>query len=493
MLSVELFAHKFYRTLGDAVPCGDVSDNDDIAFFELPCHAQQARTYASKKTDSDPFLIPVLMCDAPSTSRSSYNFNRNNLFGQPFVVAISREDARSVKRMREIVTQQLERWSSHPAELWSWRIPSDATMEEVHIPAVPVSDAPVTEIKENGDVITVDGDAAPAAIADSQLPAVVVEEGDIVDERAAVLRADEEDTAMFDQLDVEPVRVGPKDGAFTFKLQPGYKDFGTGITYGTAANHEEWEDRIEEKRKEKKLEGASEEDGENPILLQEGDAFFLEFDENMKDFYFSAEMIKPGKQMNWRVYTHPEYEAARQASSEKTEKGISLQDCLDEFTREEKLGEEDPWYCPRCKKHQQATKKFDLWRVPDVLVVHLKRFSNSRALRDKIEAFVDFPVNGLDLTEMAEERRVGKKLAEDGSLADPSALGLEDLDEPLVYDLFAVDEHLGGLGGGHYRAYAQNHVSGDWYHFDDSYVTRAEPHAAVVSDFFCSFLGGLDH
>lgn len=52
---------------------------------------------------------------------------------------------------------------------------------------------------------------------------------------------------------------------------------------------------------------------------------------------------------------------------------------------------------------------------------------------------------------------------------------------PLIYDLFAVDEHLGGLGGGHYRAYAQNHVSGDWYHFDDSYVTRAEPHAAVVS------------
>jgi len=30
----------------------------------------------------------------------------------------------------------------------------------------------------------------------------------------------------------------------------------------------------------------------------------------------------------------------------------------------------------------------------------LKRFSNSRALRDKIEAFIDFLIEGLDLTEL---------------------------------------------------------------------------------------------
>lgn len=35
-------------------------------------------------------------------------------------------------------------------------------------------------------------------------------------------------------------------------------------------------------------------------------------------------------------------------------------------------------YCPSCKKHQQATKKFDLWSLPKILVVHLKRFSYNR-------------------------------------------------------------------------------------------------------------------
>uniref|UniRef100_A0A453BM34 USP domain-containing protein n=1 Tax=Aegilops tauschii subsp. strangulata TaxID=200361 RepID=A0A453BM34_AEGTS len=46
--------------------------------------------------------------------------------------------------------------------------------------------------------------------------------------------------------------------------------------------------------------------------------------------------------------------------------------CLEAFLKEEPLGPEDMWYCPCCKKHQQAMKKLDLWRLPEVLVIHLK-------------------------------------------------------------------------------------------------------------------------
>ena len=48
-------------------------------------------------------------------------------------------------------------------------------------------------------------------------------------------------------------------------------------------------------------------------------------------------------------------------------------------------------YCPRCEKHQQATKKFDLWSLPDTLIIHLKRFSYNRYFRDKIDTLVEFP------------------------------------------------------------------------------------------------------
>jgi ubiquitin carboxyl-terminal hydrolase 4/11/15 len=88
-----------------------------------------------------------------------------------------------------------------------------------------------------------------------------------------------------------------------------------------------------------------------------------------------------------------------------------------------------------------------LWSLPDVLVIHLKRFSaSSSGMRDKISDLVDFPIDGLDLTPRAIERQVAEELS-----AQPhglEALGEHALDtEPLVYDLFAVDNHFGGLGG----------------------------------------------
>ena len=71
---------------------------------------------------------------------------------------------------------------------------------------------------------------------------------------------------------------------------------------------------------------------------------------------------------------------------------IQLTDCLNLFTKEERLGEQDPWYCPQCKQFQQATKKFDLWKLPQVLVIHLKRFQFNRYRRDKLDVFVEYPI-----------------------------------------------------------------------------------------------------
>ncbi|XP_023213682.1 ubiquitin carboxyl-terminal hydrolase 4-like, partial [Centruroides sculpturatus] len=106
---------------------------------------------------------------------------------------------------------------------------------------------------------------------------------------------------------------------------------------------------------------------------------------------------------------------------------IQLSECLELFTTTEKLGAEDPWYCPECKKHQQATKKFDLWSLPQVLIIHLKRFSYNRYWRDKIDTLVEFPVSGLNMAKY---------------IINPHH-------NPAVYDLIAVANHYGGMGGGH--------------------------------------------
>ncbi|KAG1892020.1 hypothetical protein F4604DRAFT_1565546, partial [Suillus subluteus] len=126
----------------------------------------------------------------------------------------------------------------------------------------------------------------------------------------------------------------------------------------------------------------------------------------------------------------------------------------------------------------ETMKKFDLWKVPDILAVHLEHFSNSRTLRDKTNTFVNFPIEDLDLTALVGERQVGTRLVQGG--VNINELGIRDVKEPLIYVLYAVDEHLGGLGGGHYRAYALNHVTEQWYHFDDSYITQSDTSHAVV-------------
>lgn len=132
-------------------------------------------------------------------------------------------------------------------------------------------------------------------------------------------------------------------------------------------------------------------------------------------------------------------------------RGVQLADCLNAFSREEILSPSDAWYCPNCKKHQCASKKMDLWRLPDNLIIHLKRFNYDRSYRDKLETLVDFPTDGLDMSRWlvpgAEEK------------------------SGTVYDLYATSNHYGGLGGGHYTAYAKNLFDGRWYTLDDSTVT----------------------
>lgn len=425
---------------------GDMSDHDTIVCFELPCNSQQSRTF--KRQPDDPFLLPVFLCDAKGTGQWGSYSSRISLFGYPTILPIRPEDAIDPDIIYNAVMSRLVRFTSQANDLYSWEHAEDSETPEVQA-QLGAPDAPDTmiEIGENGDVVA------------------VPEEGDIVDEKPA---ATEEDDSDFVEVN-KPKIVGFKKDVFNLRLHGDHKSFGTS-NYAATTMHkwETWE------RRQETLDVRG-------TLFREGDAIYCEFDENMKAYYFgeTSNRFEHARWDTWEEFVHPEYEASMQAAKEKKLKGISLQDCLDEFTKEEKLGEDDLWYCPQCKKHQQATKRFDLWKVPDVLVVHLKRFSNSRTLRDKIDAFIDFPIEGLDLENMIGERAVAKKLQAQG--IDIEELNLTSVNEPLVYDLYGVDEHIGGLGGGHYRAYASNHQNENWFHFDDSFVKPTKAENAVVS------------
>jgi ubiquitin C-terminal hydrolase len=152
-------------------------------------------------------------------------------------------------------------------------------------------------------------------------------------------------------------------------------------------------------------------------------------------------------------------------SSTTITKRATLLRCLDKYIEEEALEESETYYCSKCKNNLAPMKKMDLWTSPDVLAIHLKRFYYCQGtygvFRQKISDFVDFPLNGLDLTPYIR-----------GPISDSA---------PPIYDLCSVSYHSGTLGGGHYTAGCRNLENGLWYYFNDDSVSPLEP-ANVVSD-----------
>lgn len=129
---------------------------------------------------------------------------------------------------------------------------------------------------------------------------------------------------------------------------------------------------------------------------------------------------------------------------------LSLYTCLEAFLREEPLVPEDMWFCPQCKEQRQASKKLDLWRLPEVLVIHLKRFSYSRSMKHKLETFVNFPIHDLDLTNYVAHKNNSRSQ---------------------IYELYALTNHYGGMGSGHYTAHIKLLDENRWYNFDDSHIS----------------------
>jgi len=77
--------------------------------------------------------------------------------------------------------------------------------------------------------------------------------------------------------------------------------------------------------------------------------------------------------------------------------GVDLDDCIREFTKEERLENEEKWFCPKCKAFKASIKKIDIWKCPNILVVHLKRFTYTRHKRAKIRTLIKSPIINFNL------------------------------------------------------------------------------------------------
>ena len=142
---------------------------------------------------------------------------------------------------------------------------------------------------------------------------------------------------------------------------------------------------------------------------------------------------------------------------------ITLDDCLNNFCKEEKLEEGNEWYCPICKKHTLATKKMELYYLPKILIICFKRFIKESFRWRKNEEFIDFPINNLDMKEF---------------IVGP--------DKPhSKYDLFAVSQHFGSTNFGHYTAVCKNFDK--WFSYNDSSIHSCSENDAKSSAAYILF------
>lgn len=186
--------------------------------------------------------------------------------------------------------------------------------------------------------------------------------------------------------------------------------------------------------------------------FEDSDTKLSEFLESVEDNDFTMRVHFPA---STRTNLEPLENGHGMKSAAST---ISIDDCLDRFRIEEKLEDDNKYYCTNCKEHQETFKKMDIYRLPKILVIQLKRFNKggghgkygsirSMMGSSKNSDLIDFPIEGLDMGKYLLEKDEGKEY---------------------LYDLYAITNHMGSLYGGHYTAYCKNSNDNKWYYYNDS-------------------------
>jgi ubiquitin C-terminal hydrolase len=133
----------------------------------------------------------------------------------------------------------------------------------------------------------------------------------------------------------------------------------------------------------------------------------------------------------------------------------SIYDCLDLYVYPEKLEGDDAWYNEKTMQKEVVTKSLNFWKLPNVLIVALKRFDKHNR---KVNTHVTTPITNLDLSKYV--------------------IGYDK--ETFVYDLFGVCNHNGACEGGHYSSFVKN-ANNKWYDFNDTRVTEVTNETNIIT------------
>ncbi|XP_044272353.1 ubiquitin carboxyl-terminal hydrolase 43 [Tribolium madens] len=183
-----------------------------------------------------------------------------------------------------------------------------------------------------------------------------------------------------------------------------------------------------------------------------------------------------------------EHSSVKQLKTQALQGGapLTLEECLTDYTEAETLT--DAWRCPHCQQYQPVVKTLDLWSLPDILVVHFKRF-RQQTLRGcssaKLTTMVDFPVYNLDMSPHLANK--GQNIADDQMIMTNGWSPFKRTRKQSnandnMYDLYGICYHHGSdIETGHYTAACKNPYDSQWYLYDDAKVTNLSKQTDDIS------------
>lgn len=123
----------------------------------------------------------------------------------------------------------------------------------------------------------------------------------------------------------------------------------------------------------------------------------------------------------------------------------NLLECFNQFSKSENLVSDEKWKCSKCPENRIAVKKIELWKIPPILTICLKRFSSE----------------GVNCTNV--------KLSKEFNISQITRNKVRD-----TYKLFAAISYVGTGQNGHYYADVMNYKDKKWNRFDDESVQEID-------------------
>jgi len=140
----------------------------------------------------------------------------------------------------------------------------------------------------------------------------------------------------------------------------------------------------------------------------------------------------------------------------------NIYDCFDMYSKSEIMEGENAWFNEKTGQKEDIKKQIVFWNFPKILVISLKRFSPDGT--QKLNSMIDFPFD-LDLSSYVKGYNASS----------------------FKYELYGICNHMGGVMGGHYTAFAK-HADNTWIHFNDNSVEVVDDAKKIITPLaYCLF------